>query len=100
MATLSCSTSCKDVRNPIKLSSGCSTERYMMRQRYLRSYPLMMNKKKENLAGNVAKRTKKWLKEKQRSTAGSMIRRISRQGGLEEIRNLNPILVSPTLKPA
>ena len=37
-----------------------------MRQRYLRSYPLMMTEKKEKLAKNVVKRTKKWLKEKQR----------------------------------
>ncbi|XVF61949.1 hypothetical protein PTKIN_Ptkin08bG0176200 [Pterospermum kingtungense] len=50
--------SCVDVRNPIRLSSGCSTERYLMRQRYLRSYPLMTTTKKEN----VAKRTKNWLK--------------------------------------
>ncbi|XWS29336.1 hypothetical protein CRYUN_Cryun24cG0020300 [Craigia yunnanensis] len=64
MATIGCSASCTDVRNPIKLSSGCSTERYLMRQRYIRSYPLM-NKNKEK-EGNVAKRAMKWLKKKQR----------------------------------
>ncbi|XWS41998.1 hypothetical protein CRYUN_Cryun17cG0130600 [Craigia yunnanensis] len=62
--TLGCSASCTDVRNPIKLSSGCSIERYLMRQRYLRSYPLMT--KKEEKAENVAKRTNKWLKKRLR----------------------------------
>ncbi|XVF17805.1 hypothetical protein REPUB_Repub10bG0156000 [Reevesia pubescens] len=66
-STLGCSATCKDIRNPIKLSSGCSTERYLMRQRYLRSYPLMMTKKEDKLtAGNISERTKKWLKAKLR----------------------------------
>lgn len=70
METLSFSPpNCTDVpRSPIKLSSGwrSNSERYMMRQRYLRSYPLMNNNKnsKEKFAGKVAKRAKKWLKEK------------------------------------
>ncbi|XVF15687.1 hypothetical protein REPUB_Repub09cG0176700 [Reevesia pubescens] len=65
-SALDCSAACKDIRNPIKLSNGCSTERFLMRQRYLRSYPLITNNK-ENVGINVAlMKTKKWLKKKQR----------------------------------
>ncbi|KAK8474528.1 hypothetical protein V6N13_064809 [Hibiscus sabdariffa] len=64
MERLSCSSSFQDVRNPIKLGSGCCKERYVMRQKYLRSYPLLMTpNENEKLRENAVARTKKWLKE-------------------------------------
>ncbi|PPD90552.1 hypothetical protein GOBAR_DD12520 [Gossypium barbadense] len=70
MESLKYSSSCKDVRNPIKLSSGCSQERYMMRQKYLRSYPLVRREDKDEKIGNAVKRVKKWLKEMKRKNDG------------------------------
>ncbi|KAK8663937.1 hypothetical protein V6N13_083742 [Hibiscus sabdariffa] len=64
MERSSCSSSFQDVRNPIKLSSGCSKDRYVMRQKYLRSYPLLMAANENEILGeNTVTRTKKWLKE-------------------------------------
>ncbi|XVF59554.1 hypothetical protein PTKIN_Ptkin07bG0285400 [Pterospermum kingtungense] len=69
MDTLSCSPNYTYARrSPIRLGSGWSaSEKYVMRQRYLRSYPLIMtNNKKEKFAEKVAKKSKQWLKEKKR----------------------------------
>lgn len=55
-SSLGCLDSCSHLQNPTKLRSN---ERYLMRQKYLRSYPLMMTTNKKKEKGIIAN---KWLK--------------------------------------
>ncbi|TYH44718.1 hypothetical protein ES332_D11G214400v1 [Gossypium tomentosum] len=61
-SSLGCLDSCSHLQNPTKLRRICSNERYLMRQKYLRSYPLTMTTNKKKEKGIVAN---KWWKEKQ-----------------------------------